>query len=57
MRKVNQTIVKLGTDEMTINFDVLGSFMKNRVPGNVQSILIITEDRNGKRNSETKIRQ
>ena len=53
----NETFGQLFTNKMTIDFDMLGTFMKNRIGCNIKSGLVVTEQRNWSNISEVKFRQ
>jgi len=55
MAEANWAIQELLPDKMTINFNVFGSFMKNRIPGNVNGYKIVTFDENGSDRSDIKL--
>ena len=42
MRRTDETALKLLTDNVTIDGNVFGSFVKHRVSGNVQGSLVVT---------------
>ena len=45
-KKVNQTRLNLVSYHMTIDFNMFGSFMENRICGCVQGNLIVTVENN-----------
>ena len=55
MLRVNEAKLKLITNKVAINIQVLGALMKNRVSNNMEGCLIITPNRCRKRNSDIKI--
>ena len=55
MLRVNEAKLKLITNKVAINIQVLGALMKNGVSNNMEGCLIITPNKYKKRNSDIKI--
>lgn len=51
----NEPKLEFFADQMTINFKMLDSFMKNQVPRDMKNNLIVTPKRNGMRRGEAEV--